>query len=156
MRAGPLAVAAAALALVPTYPLAAQHFSIGPQVAFGDYRETTSDLHYRGGGVGAKASVVWKKFSADVWLSKVKYKPEGGTATTDFDASEVDVQLRYYISGPFSAELGFMNRKADPEFEAQSMGRSEERRVGKECGYGWWAEHYKKDNERGRREVAGK
>jgi len=122
MRAGPIAVAVAALAVVPAYPLAAQHFSIGPQVAFGDYRETTSDLHYRGGGVGAKASVVWKKLSADVWLSKVKYKPEGGTATTEFDASEVDVRLRYYLSGPFSAELGFMNRKADPEFEAQSMG----------------------------------
>ena len=75
MRAGPIAVAAAALALVPTYPLAAQHFSIGPQVAFGDYRETTSDLHYRGGGVGAKASVVWKKFSAVSTDPRITLRP---------------------------------------------------------------------------------
>lgn len=115
-------VALAGLAVVPTCRLAAQRFSIGPQIAFGDYRETSSDLRYRGNGIGAKGSMTWKKFSADVWLSKVTYKPEGGTAATEFDASEVDVLLRYYVAGPFSAELGFVNRKADPEFEAQSVG----------------------------------
>jgi len=115
-------VALAGLAVVPTCRLASQHFAVGPQIAFGDYRETSSDLRYRGSGIGAKASMSWKKFSADVWLSKVKYKPEGGTATTEFDASEIDVLLRYYVAGPFSAELGFVNRKADPEFEAQSVG----------------------------------
>ncbi len=106
----------------PLNPLTAQQFSVGPQVVFGDYRETTADLTYRGSGLGAKGSMTWNKFSADVWLSKVKFKPHGGTAASEFDATEVDVQLRYLISGPFSAELGFMNRKADPEFEAQSMG----------------------------------
>jgi len=107
----------------PTNRLTAQHFSVGPQVAFGDYREVSSDLHYRGTGMGAKATLMWKKFSADVALSKVTYKPiQGGTATREFDAAEVDVRLRYYISGPFSGELGFVNRKADPEFEAQSVG----------------------------------
>ncbi len=102
--------------------LAAQHVAIGPQVAFGDYREVSSDLHYRGTGVGVKATLTWKKFSADVDLSKVKYKPTSDSAHVDFDASEVDLRLRYYIAGPVSAELGFMNRKADPEFEAQSVG----------------------------------
>jgi hypothetical protein len=106
----------------PFNRLTAQSFSIGPQIVFGDYRETSSDLHYRGSGIGAKGSVAWKKFSADVWLSKVTYKPTGGTATTEFDAREVDVLLRYYVAGPFSAELGFVNRTADPEFEAQSVG----------------------------------
>ncbi|HWC74065.1 MAG TPA: hypothetical protein VG454_09015 [Gemmatimonadales bacterium] len=122
MRTTATLVAAGALAVMPACRLAAQHFSVGPQIAFGDYRETTSDLHFRGAGLGAKASVLWKKFSADVWLSKINYKPHGDSALADFDASEVNVQLRYFISGPFSAELGFMNRKADPEFEAQSMG----------------------------------
>ena len=102
--------------------LAAQHVAIGPQVAFGDYREVSSDLHYRGAGAGVKATLTWKKFSADVDLSKVKYKPTSDSAHVDFDASEVDLRLRYYIAGPVSAELGFMNRKADPEFEAQSVG----------------------------------
>jgi len=111
------------LSIVPSFHLSAQHFSVGPQIAFGDYREVSSDLHYRGTGLGAKATVMWKKFSADLVLSKVKYKPTGdGTAATAFDASEVEVRLRYYITGPVSGELGFINRKADPEFEAQSVG----------------------------------
>src|SRR5438093_8963707 len=115
-------LACALVALLPI-GLAAQHVAIGPQVVFGDYREVSSDLHYRGGGIGAKATVQWKKFSADLVLSKVKYKPDShGTATTAFDASEVDVRLRYYITGPVSGELGFINRRADPEFEAQSVG----------------------------------
>jgi hypothetical protein len=120
MRAGVVLVASV---IALSSRVTAQHVSVGPQIAFGDYREVSSDLHYRGSGLGAKATLEWKKFSADVVLSKVKYKPASdGTATTAFDASEVDVRLRYYITGPVSAELGFINRKADPEFEAQSVG----------------------------------
>ncbi len=79
---------AAMLSIVPSFQLSAQHFAIGPQVAFGDYREVSSDLQYRGSGIGAKATLEWKKFSADIVLSKVKYKPtSNGTATTEFDAS---------------------------------------------------------------------
>jgi len=111
----------AVIVLLPV-ALSAQHVSIGPQVAFGDYREVSSDLHYRGAGAGVKVTLTWKKFSADVDLSKVKYKPQTSAATADFDASEVDVRLRYYVSGPVSAELGFINRKMKPEFEAQSVG----------------------------------
>ncbi|HXM38722.1 MAG TPA: hypothetical protein VN908_08695 [Gemmatimonadales bacterium] len=124
-RLGGLTVSALATLLLfyPPNRLDAQHFAIGPQVVFGDYREVTANLHYRGGGLGAAATVTWKKFSADVAASKIKYKPEkDGTATREFDASEFDVRLRYYISGPVSAEVGFVNRKADPEFEAQSVG----------------------------------
>src|SRR5204862_4388404 len=107
------------LSNIPTFQLAGQHVSIGPQIAFGDYREVSSDLHYTGSGIGAQATLEWKKFSADVVLTKVTYKPaNGAAATTDFDASEVDVRLRYYIAGPVSGELGFLSRKADPEFEA--------------------------------------
>jgi len=106
----------------PLNRLAAQHVSVGPQIAFGDYREVSSDLHYRGTGIGAKATLTWKKLSADVVLSKVKYKPQTSAATADFDASEVDVRVRYYVSGPVSAEVGFINRKMKPEFEAQSVG----------------------------------
>ena len=111
------------LAAQPLNRLTAQHISLGPQIAFGDYREVSSDLHYRGSGIAGKATLQWKKFSADLVLSKLKYKPSNdGTATLEFDASEVDVRLRYYITGPVSGELGFIHRKADPEFEAQSVG----------------------------------
>ncbi len=116
-------ITALILSIFPLFQLSAQHVSIGPQIAFGDYREVSSDLHYTGGGIGAQATLEWKKFSADVVLTKVKYKPAtGAAATTAFDASELDVRLRYYIAGPVSGELGFINRKADPEFEAQSVG----------------------------------
>lgn len=110
------------LAAQPLNRLTAQHVSIGPQIAFGDYKEVSSDLHYRGSGIAGKVTLTWRKLSADVVLSKLKYKPKGGTAAAEFDASEVDVRLRYYITGPVSAEVGFINRKTDPEFEAQSVG----------------------------------
>ncbi len=114
---------AVVLSISPSVQLSAQHVSIGPQVAFGDYREVSSDLHYRGGGIGAKATLEWKKLSADIVLSKVKYKPtDAQNGTSQFNASEVDVRVRYWITGPVSAEVGFLNRKADPEFEAQSVG----------------------------------
>ena len=64
------------LSIIPSFQLSAQHFSVGPQVVFGDYREVSSDLRYNGGGIGAKATLEWKKFSADIVLSKVKYKPD--------------------------------------------------------------------------------
>jgi hypothetical protein len=111
------------LSNIPTFQLSAQHVAIGPQVAFGDYREVSSGLHYRGVGIGAKATLEWKKLSTDIVLSKVKYKPtDTQNGTTAFNASELDVRVRYYITGPVSAEVGFLNRKADPEFEAQSVG----------------------------------
>ena len=107
---------------ISTSSVAAQHFSIGPQIGFGDYKEVSPDLHYRGGGMALKATFSWKKMSAEAVASKLEYKPEGGTATSNFDASEVDVRVRYLIAGPVSGELGFINRKTDPEFEAQSVG----------------------------------
>lgn len=117
----------------PFNRLTAQHVSIGPQIAFGDYKEVSSELHYRGSGIAAKATLQWKKFSGDIVLSKLKYKPSSdGTATKEFDASEIDLRLRYYITGPVSGELGVISRKADPELEAQSVGAV---RVGARMAY---------------------
>ena len=111
------------LSHTPAFQLSAQHISIGPQIAFGDYKEVSSNLHYRGSGLAAKASFQWKKLSGDVVVSKLKYKPSSdGTATKEFDASEVNARLRYYIAGPISGELGIVSRNADPELEAQSVG----------------------------------
>lgn len=115
-----LAAPTLALALLPA-ALPAQHVAIGPQVVFGDYREVSSDLRFRGIGFGASALVTWRKLSADVVYSKIRYKPEDNPTAAEFDATQIDARLRYYISGPVSAELGFTNRKADPEFEAQSV-----------------------------------
>jgi hypothetical protein len=103
--------------------LAGQSFTVGPQLVFGDYREVTADLHYRGGGGGIAASFAFKKLAIEGSVAKLKYKPTGdATATVEFDATQVDVRIRYYVAGPVSAELGIVNRKAEPEFEAQSTG----------------------------------
>jgi hypothetical protein len=107
----------------PTNRLTAQHVVLGPHVVVADYREVSADLHYRGSGAGATASLTWKKFGAEVSVSSVKYEPTAdGTAIESFTATQFDMRLRYYVTGPVSAELGIVNRKADPEFEAQSMG----------------------------------
>ncbi len=120
---GLMAAGVILLSVIPAFRLSAQRVSLGPQIAFGDYKEVSSNLHYRGAGIAGKATVQWKKFSADVVLSKLKYKPTSdATATSEFDASEIDLRLRYYVTGPISAELGFISRKVDPELEAQSVG----------------------------------
>lgn len=110
------------LAMLPA-SLAAQHVSVGVQAVFGDYREVSSDLHYRGGGGGVLASFTWKKLGVEGSIAGINYDPvAGGSAAVSFKATQVDVRVRYYVSGPVSAELGFVNRKAKPEFEAQSVG----------------------------------
>jgi hypothetical protein len=104
-------------------PLVAQHGTIGVQGAFGDYREVSSDLHYRGNGGGVTASFTFKKLGVEGSIVGITYDPVAGSpAGASFKTTQVDVRVRYYIAGPVSAEVGFVNRKAKPEFEAQSMG----------------------------------
>ena len=115
----------AVLALVAGLPtvLAAQHGTVGVQGVFGDYREVSSDLHYRGSGGGVTASFTFKKLGVEGSIAGITYDPvAGSTATVSFKATQLDVRVRYYITGPVSAEVGFVNRKAKPEFEAQSFG----------------------------------
>jgi len=103
--------------------LAAQHGTVGVQLAFGDYREVSSDLHYRGGGGGITGSFTFKKLGIEGSVVGINYDPvAGSTATASFKATQLDVRVRYYIAGPVSAEVGIVNRKAKPEFEAQSVG----------------------------------
>src|SRR5258705_3946120 len=88
-------------------------------LAFADYREVSSDLHYRGTGGGVAASFTFKKLGVEGSITALTYKPvTGSTATAEFKATQLDVRVRYYITGPVSAEVGFVNRKAKPEFEA--------------------------------------
>lgn len=123
MRAAGRAVAVILLSAWPADRLTAQDVVVGPQVVFGDYRETSADLRFRGVGVGAAATLTWKKLAVDVAASSVEYEPaDDGAATVTFQAKQLDVRVRYYVAGPVSAELGFVNRDTDPEFEAQSVG----------------------------------
>lgn len=119
-------VSAAALVLtaLPASRISAQmSAAIGVQGAFADYREVSADLHYRGKGGGVAASFTFKKLGVEGSIVGLTYDPvAGSTAGASFKATQIDVRVRYSITGPVSAEVGFMNRKAKPEFEAQSMG----------------------------------
>lgn len=117
-----LGAAAGLLAVLPLAGLHAQGGAVGLQAVFGDYREVSADLHYRGTGGGVSALFSWRKFTIAASFAGVNYEPSGGSAAAKFKATQLDVRLRYPLTGPVSAELGFMNRKADPEFEAQSVG----------------------------------
>jgi hypothetical protein len=125
MRAIGTAVVAVAVFLtaLPPYRLTAQSLSLGPQLLLADYRETSSDLHYRGVGFGAGVTFTYKKLAGEAAYARLSYDPAAdGDAVTPFDAAQFDVRLRYYIAGPASAELGIMSRQVDPDFTAQAAG----------------------------------
>jgi hypothetical protein len=110
------------LAVCPA-TLAAQQATVGVQGVFGDYREVSSDLHYRGSGGAVAASFTFKKLGVEASIAGINYDPAAGsTAVASFKATQFDVRLRYYVTGPVSAEVGFVSRTAKPEFEAQSVG----------------------------------
>ncbi|MGH7699718.1 MAG: hypothetical protein ACREMJ_04250 [Gemmatimonadales bacterium] len=102
------------------YGLTAQSLALGPQLVLGDYREVSSDLHYRGAGFGAALTVSYHKVAADVALAQVDYDPtDDANAVDGFQARQFDARVRYYLTGPVSAELGVMSRTVDVDFAAQ-------------------------------------
>jgi hypothetical protein len=103
--------------------LPAQTFAIGPQVVFGDYREVSADLAYRGAGAGAVVAVARGKVGLEVALAWLRYEPaDDGAAVDAFDAQQFDGWLSYDVTRSVSAELGLTNRVVDPDFAAQSAG----------------------------------
>jgi hypothetical protein len=101
---------------------AAQKVQAGAQLAFGDYREVSGDLHWRGSGPAAWVGVSLRKLTLEGRFARITYDPvAGGSATTSFKATQLDGIARYYLASHISAELGVTHRKADPEFDAQSM-----------------------------------
>ncbi|MGH7569236.1 MAG: hypothetical protein ACREL9_09735 [Gemmatimonadales bacterium] len=122
-RAAGLVATAALITAWPPARLAAQRVAVGPQLVIGDYREVSADLRYQGTGVGAAATVRWKKFSADVAYASVSFSASNESASReDFTAKQFDARVRYAVRGPVSVEAGVTNRTMDPEFAAQSMG----------------------------------
>lgn len=119
MRAAAL-FGVALLAAAPA--LRAQKVQAGAQVVFGDYREVSGDLHWRGSGPGAWASLQLRKLTLEGRFATITYDPvAGGSASTGFKATQFDGFARYYMASHVSAEVGVTNRKTDPEFDAQSM-----------------------------------
>lgn len=116
------ALAVAALAVLPA-AAAAQNVVIGPQFAFGEYREITRTQRYIATGFGATLTLAWKKFGADVAYTGLSYEPyDDQLGQASFKANEFDVRVRYRVFRGVSLQAGVMNRKSDDEFAAQSVG----------------------------------
>ena len=97
--------------------------TVGPQLALASYREVASGLRYQGTGFGGAASARYRKLSAEAGVVRLTLDPAaGGTATSGFTATEVDVWVAYDLAPYASIEAGFIRRTADPEFDAQSVG----------------------------------
>ena len=85
----------AVLAALTASRLSAQHGTIGLQGAFGDYREVSSDLHYRGSGGGAAASFTYKKLGIEGSIVGLTYKPVSGSSGT----AEHGMSARFHHPG---------------------------------------------------------
>lgn len=99
----------------------AQTVSLGVQGALGDYREVSSNLHFRGAGFGATVWLRLHKLSAEGSFSRVSYDPRNG-GLTSFKGTQLDARVGFDIAAGFTAEAGVMKRTVDPELTAQEVG----------------------------------
>jgi len=107
----------------PSIRISAQTVTVGPQLVLGDYREVSSALRYRGTGLGAAATLAYKKAVLEVGYVRLTYEPaQDGSGLESFRAGQFDARVRYYLTGAVSTEVGVTNRSVDPGFAAQSMG----------------------------------
>ena len=118
------ALALGALLLgICTRSAAAQHATLGPDVAVAEYREVASSLRYSGVGPGASAHVTWHRFTLDAAIVSIQMKPASGSAATQsFRATEIDGWLRWDALNYMSFEVGLTQRSPDSDFAAQSLG----------------------------------
>jgi hypothetical protein len=99
----------------------AQTVLLGVQGALGDYREVTSNLRYRGSGVGGSLALHVGRISAEGVVTRVSYDPrDPGHAS--FKSTQIDARFGVDLSGGLTAEVGLLRRTIDPELAAQEMG----------------------------------
>jgi hypothetical protein len=104
-------------------PAAAQHGSIGPELAVGEYREAASTFRYRGVGPGVSGSVAFRRFAVEGAFVSIRMNPiDDSQATESFRATSIDAWLRWDPLDYLGLELGLTKRSTDSEFAAQSMG----------------------------------
>jgi len=118
------ALALGALLLgICTRSAAAQHATLGPDVAVAEYREVASSLRYSGVGPGASAHVTWHRFTLDAAIVSIQMKPASGSAATQsFRATEIDGWLRWDALDYVSFEVGLTQRSPGSDFAAQFSG----------------------------------
>jgi len=104
-------------------PAAAQHGRLGPDLVFGEYREATSNMRYRGAGPGATGSFTFHRVTVEGAIASVQMDPiSGSQATESFKATLIDASLRWDVLDYLGFEVGVTSRETDSEFAAQSVG----------------------------------
>jgi hypothetical protein len=116
------AIVLTGLLLVGGAAAGAQTVSLGVQGALGDYREVSSNLHYRGAGGGLSLWLRVHKLSAEATATRVSYDPRDNSGLTSFEATQIDARLGYDVAAGFTAEVGVLRRTISPELAAQEMG----------------------------------
>ena len=117
------AIILSALLLVGGATARAQTVSLGLHGALGDYREVSSNLHYRGAGGGLALWVRLYRFSAEATATRVSYDPrDNNSGLTSFKATQIDARVGFDVAAGFTAELGLLRRTISPELTAQEMG----------------------------------
>jgi len=99
----------------------AQTVTIGVHGALGDYRETSSDLRFKGLGGGFDLTLNWRWLRADASGTSVKYDSTAGSAFQSFTSKEAKVHVGYAFTPSLIGEVGFVHRSIDPKFTAQEM-----------------------------------
>ncbi len=101
----------------------AQTVSLGVQGALGDYREVSSNLRFRGAGVGTTLWLRFHRLSAEGSFSRVSFDPrDQNSGLTAFKATQLDARLGVDVAAGFTAEVGVMKRTIDPDLTAQEVG----------------------------------
>jgi len=117
------AIVLTGLLLVGGAAARAQTVSLGVQGALGDYREVSSNLHYRGAGGGLSLWLRVHKLSAEATATRVSYDPRvDNSGLTSFEATQIDARLGFDVAAGFTAEVGVLRRTISPELAAQEMG----------------------------------
>lgn len=115
------ALARCGLMLLGATAVQAQTVTIGVHGALGDYRETSEDLHFRGGGGGLALTLTWRQWRADFSGTQVTYDPVGNDSLQSFKSKEAVGHVGYTITPSLIGEVGILKRTIDPEFAAQEM-----------------------------------
>ena len=113
----------AACAVLTAAPAAAQHFTLGPQVALVDYGEVSSNLRYSGVGPGASASLRAGRMTVEGTVLSVQMDPKSGSGAAEgFRTTEIEGRVRCDVTGYLGLEVGLTSRTTDSEFAAQGVG----------------------------------
>ena len=100
----------------------AQTVLLGVQGALGDYREVSSNLRYRGGGVGGSLGLQFGRFSAEGAVTRISYAPrDDNSGLADFKSTQIDARVGVDVGSGITAEVGLLRRTIDPELAAQEM-----------------------------------